>query len=154
MCTEFSVKTLSDWDEWVPRIASRLFPGAILALSGPLGAGKTTFTQKLAAHLGVKETVKSPTFALMRTHIFECPTLRRLVHVDAYRLEKEADLQALNLEEELEEPGTIAVIEWPENIPHWLTERAERVIWLMIEPKDEEERIVRWEMVGEEAASN
>ncbi len=146
MRKEFSLKSLADWDEWIPQIVDRLFPGAILAISGPLGAGKTTFTQKLAAYLGVKEVVKSPTFALMRTYPLQHARLHRLVHVDAYRLEKEADMQALNLEEELEEPGTIAIIEWPEQIPYWLTERAERVIWLTIEPKDGEERLVRWEM--------
>lgn len=125
---------------------ARLRPGSILALSGPLGAGKTTFAQMLAAALGVKEPVRSPTFALTRTYALAHPALRRLVHVDAYRLETEGEMLALNLDEELEMPGTVILIEWPERIPYWLTERADRVQWLTIEPGEGERRRVTWEV--------
>ncbi len=141
----FDLQTLADWDAYLPGIVARLRPGSILALSGPLGAGKTTFTQTLAAALGVQGPVKSPTFALMRTYPCAHPAIRRLVHVDAYRLETEAEARVLNLEEELELPGTVVVIEWPERIPYWLTERADLVQWVTIEPGEGERRRVTWE---------
>lgn len=146
MQTIFDLQALADWDAHLPSIIARLRPGSILALSGPLGAGKTTFAQKIAAALGVQEPVKSPTFALMRTYALTHPILRRLVHVDAYRFETEAEMLALNLAEELEVPGTIALIEWPERIPYWLMERADRVHWLTIEPREGERRRVVWEV--------
>ncbi len=146
MQTIFDLRALADWDARLPSIIARLRPGSILALSGPLGAGKTTFAQKFAAALGVREPVKSPTFALMRTYALTHPILRRLVHVDAYRFEAEAEMVALNLEEELETPGTIVLIEWPERVPYWLTERADRVQWLTIEPGEGEGRHVTWQV--------
>jgi tRNA threonylcarbamoyladenosine biosynthesis protein TsaE len=104
----------------------------ILALSGPLGAGKTTFVQELVAFLGSKDVPKSPTFSLLRTYRLQNESFKRLLHVDAYRIENEAEMMILNLDEELEESGTIAAIEWPEQIPLWMTERADRVVWLTI----------------------
>lgn len=97
-------------------VLPRLCSGMVIALSGPLGAGKTTFVQHLVRILGGAGQVKSPTFALMRTYVVAHETLRRVVHVDAYRLERPEESRVLNLSEELEEAGTIACIEWPERM--------------------------------------
>jgi tRNA threonylcarbamoyladenosine biosynthesis protein TsaE len=126
----FSIKSLADWDTLAQTIAPDLKAGSILALSGPLGAGKTTFVQALARALGSKDKPKSPTFALMRIYRLKHPKLKRLIHVDAYRIENENDLLVLNLDEELAEPGTILAIEWPENIEKWL--RTKKVLHMGI----------------------
>ena len=87
-----------------------------LALHGDLGVGKTTFVQGLARGYGIKEIVTSPTFTIFTLHQGEkC----RLVHLDAYRLERAAQLDALMLEDFLVPPYCLAV-EWPENIAEWL----------------------------------
>jgi tRNA threonylcarbamoyladenosine biosynthesis protein TsaE len=119
----FSIHSLDDWNALAQQIAPDLVSGSILALSGPLGAGKTTFVQALAKALGSKDKPKSPTFALMRIYRLKHPTLKRLVHVDAYRIENEQDLLVLNLDEELTEPGTMLAIEWPEHITRWLRKK-------------------------------
>lgn len=117
----YHIDAFSDWDLCATSIAPELRPGDILALSGPLGAGKTTFTQALARALGSEGDPRSPTFSLMRTYrLNNHPSLKRLIHIDAYRLEKPEDMLALNLEEEMAESGTLLVIEWPENIQAWL----------------------------------
>jgi tRNA threonylcarbamoyladenosine biosynthesis protein TsaE len=140
----YSIKQMSDWDLLAKALAVELTPGAVIALSGPLGAGKTTFTQALARALGAKGDPRSPTFSLLRTYRLEHESLKRLVHVDAYRLETKSDLLALDLDEERAEPGTILVIEWPEQAMPWL-EHIKSVYWLSLKPLANEEREVRIE---------
>lgn len=89
------------------RIGEQLEAGDLLILTGPLGAGKTTFTRGLAEGLGVRGPVQSPTFVIARTH----PSLTGrapLVHVDAYRLGSAAELDDLDLDLE----HSVVVIEW------------------------------------------
>ncbi len=90
-----------------------------LALHGNLGVGKTTFVQGLAHGFGVTESVTSPTFNIYTVH--RSPE-RTLVHLDAYRLESPAHVEALLLEEFLTSPWCLAV-EWPEKIDGWLPAR-------------------------------
>ena len=88
-------------------IASLLRAGDVIVLDGPLGAGKTTFTQGLGAALGVQGAVTSPTFVVSRIHR---PTAELgLIHVDAYRLNSADELFDL----ELDQLGNnVLVMEW------------------------------------------
>ncbi len=91
------------------RLGGRLRAGDLLVLSGELGAGKTTFTQGLAAGLGVRGAVTSPTFVIARVH----PALADgpdLVHVDAYRLRGALELDDLDLDTSLDD--AVTVVEW------------------------------------------
>jgi tRNA threonylcarbamoyladenosine biosynthesis protein TsaE len=96
--------------------AAALPPDATLALHGNLGVGKTTFVQGLARGFGVTDAVTSPTFTIFTLH----RGARTLVHLDAYRLERVAQLDALMLEDFLVTPYCLA-IEWPDNIAAWLS---------------------------------
>jgi len=86
----------------------------IFALSGPLGSGKTTFTQGFAKGLGIKERVVSPTFILMRSYVQDFENLFTFYHLDLYRLENKVDLQLkdLGIEEIWSDPKNIVLIEW------------------------------------------
>lgn len=122
-------------------VLPRLRAGMIIALSGPLGAGKTTFVQRLVHVLGGAGSVKSPTFSLMRAYSVTGNGLQRVIHIDAYRLEQPQEARVLNLPEELEEPGTIACIEWPERIESELAFTA-AIIRITITPQEEGMRTV------------
>lgn len=89
--------------------AARLPRGALLVLTGPMGAGKTTYVAALAAALGSEADVTSPTYTLV--HEYPTPT-GPLVHVDAYRLSADVDLdRALDLDDALDR-GRAVVVEW------------------------------------------
>ena len=92
----------------------------VLALHGDLGVGKTTFVQGLAIGMRIQEPVTSPTFNLFSLYQNES---RRLLHVDAYRLETGAQVDALLLEDFMITPW-VAAIEWPERIADWLPAQA------------------------------
>ena len=100
------------------RIAAQVSAGDLIALSGPLGAGKTTFTQGLARALGIGEAVTSPTFVLMNQY----PGAPALLHLDAYRLEglEWDELRDAGLEDFLARTDCVRVVEWPEMIAQWL----------------------------------
>lgn len=95
-------------------LGRRLFPGAVVALRGPLGAGKTVLAQGIATGLGVEVPVQSPSFILIAEH--PIPDGATLYHVDLYRLEDPAEILDLGLEEILWGQG-IAVIEWADRLP-------------------------------------
>ena len=89
------------------RIGARLCAGDLVVLTGPLGAGKTTLTRGIAAGLGVRGPVQSPTFVIARTHpsLVDGPPL---VHVDAYRLGSALELDDLDIDL----AGSVVVVEW------------------------------------------
>lgn len=97
----------------------------VVALNGPLGAGKTLFVQGLARGLGcpADEPVVSPTFVLMR----EYQGRLRLVHFDWYRISDVAELRDLGWDELLAEPATVIAVEWAERFPALLPETVIRV---------------------------
>jgi tRNA threonylcarbamoyladenosine biosynthesis protein TsaE len=101
-------------------LAGALPADTTLALHGDLGVGKTTFVQGLARGLGVTDPVTSPTFNIFTLHR---GTGRILVHMDAYRLENEHQIEALMLEDFLVSPWCLAV-EWPEKIAAWIPANA------------------------------
>jgi tRNA threonylcarbamoyl adenosine modification protein YjeE len=96
------------------RLALLLNAGDVIALSGPLGAGKTTFARALITRLGSEGEVPSPTFALMQR--YETPRLT-LTHCDFYRLEP-SELDELGLDDAVSEGAVI--VEWPERASRWL----------------------------------
>lgn len=124
------------WGPVAQAIAKALKPGMILALTGPLGAGKTTFVQALSRVLGAKGYLRSPTFSLVRSYDLRSSTynLRKLVHVDAYRIEDEQDVLPLGLDELLSEPGTVMAIEWSERIAKFIRASKAPVLSVTIEP--------------------
>ncbi|MBW3087812.1 tRNA (adenosine(37)-N6)-threonylcarbamoyltransferase complex ATPase subunit type 1 TsaE [Bifidobacterium sp. 82T24] len=125
--------TAEDMRDVGRRVASMVRGGDVLLLSGPLGAGKTTFAQGFGAGLGVDGPIVSPTFTIAREleGRFVDGSPAHLVHVDAYRLGGTAyapgqdatgrlldELESLGLDEELEDPSddTVVLMEWGEQM--------------------------------------
>ena len=94
------------------RIAKLLRPGDVLALSGGLGAGKTTLSRAILAHLGHQGEVPSPTFTILET--YDAPPLKLpVVHADFYRLQDPDEVEELGLDEYRE--GAVLLAEWPDH---------------------------------------
>ena len=95
----------------------------IIALSGDLGAGKTTLAKAIASALGVSESLSSPTFVIAKYYpIPEHAAFDRLVHMDAYRMASEDELRAIGWHDTITAPNTLVVIEWPELVAGALPE--------------------------------
>lgn len=95
-------------------LAAQVQPGRVIALSGPMGAGKTTLVRELIDILGLDPAqVRSPTFSLVNVYTGGD---RRAYHVDLYRAENERDLAGIDLEDVLYDPDAIAFVEWPERL--------------------------------------
>ena len=93
------------------RIAAALRPGDVVALSGGLGAGKTTLARAIIAALGHAGEVPSPSFAIIET--YDPPALRLpLVHADFYRLKDPQEAEELGLDDYRQ--GAVLIAEWPE----------------------------------------
>jgi tRNA threonylcarbamoyladenosine biosynthesis protein TsaE len=108
MATSLRLVTLDDTARLGRRLAELLFPGAVVALVGPLGAGKTTLVRSVAVGLGADErVVSSPTFAL----IHEYPARIPVYHFDTYRLADAESLLALGAEEYFSGDG-VCFVEW------------------------------------------
>lgn len=96
------------------RLAPHIVPGRVIAMSGPMGAGKTTLVRELIDLLDLDPgQVRSPTFSLVNVYDKDG---RRAYHVDLYRAESEGDLAGIDLEEVIYDPDAIAFVEWPERL--------------------------------------
>jgi len=94
------------------KLGRLLKPGAVVALYGKLGAGKTAFTRGVAAGLGIDTIVSSPTFTIVNEYPGNVP----LFHFDMYRLESESELFDIGWDD-YQDRGGICVVEWSEKVP-------------------------------------
>ncbi|WKD59798.1 Alanine racemase [Corynebacterium caspium DSM 44850] len=153
-------ETAEDTQELGKEIGQQLQAGDVVILDGPLGAGKTTFTQGLAAGMGVRGRVTSPTFVIAREHEAAKSGDPSLIHVDAYRLLGEdaqnvdplAALDSLDLDSELED--AVVVAEWGGGLIEQLAGNRTLVIKFDRETAiaadpDSEARYITWQWHGE-----
>jgi tRNA threonylcarbamoyladenosine biosynthesis protein TsaE len=96
------------------RLGELLFPGSVVALIGPLGAGKTYLVRAIAEGLGIVDSrvVSSPTFVLIQEYLARLP----IYHFDVYRLRSEAEFQDLGAHEYFAGDG-VCLIEWADRVP-------------------------------------
>jgi tRNA threonylcarbamoyladenosine biosynthesis protein TsaE len=100
---------LAAMESFGARIAAALRPGDVVALSGELGAGKTTLARAVIRALGHEGEVPSPSFTIVETYDLGLP----LVHADFYRLSRPQEAEELGLDDYRE--GAALIAEWPEN---------------------------------------
>jgi tRNA threonylcarbamoyladenosine biosynthesis protein TsaE len=117
------------------RLAGFLVPGSVVALKGPLGAGKTCLAKGIARGLGIADEITSPSYTIVSEYRGRCP----LYHIDAYRLSGDDDFAALGGEEFIY-GGGISVVEWSDRIPASLPAGS---IFVDIEIGDGGERTIR-----------
>lgn len=116
-----------DTFNFAKKFAKTLKGGEVIGLIGDLGAGKTVFASGLAAGLGIKQKITSPTFVIMRVYPIKRKTTKILVHIDAYRLKYAANLEAIGGKEYFGQPDTVTVIEWADKIKKILPKKTLQV---------------------------
>lgn len=103
--------------DFMTKILAKNDSATVVGLFGDLGSGKTTFTQALGKHLGIKEMMTSPTFVLEKIYTLDNKKgFNKLIHIDAYRLDSGKDLLNLNFKEIINDPKNLILIEWPERV--------------------------------------
>jgi len=126
----FTSKTLKETEAIARDFLETLAPSPIatvVALEGDLGAGKTAFTKAVGEILGVEENMHSPTFVIMKVYGIDFKGFRKLIHIDAYRIEKESELLHLGWEEMIKERENLIFIEWPSNVPNLIPAEARKI---------------------------
>ncbi len=140
------VKTLAEFGAEASRFANALVPttrgATLVTLSGELGAGKTSFTKAVARTLGVEDIVTSPTFVLEKIYLLPPklghrtskfgPVFKRLIHIDAYRLEKGSDLTPLGFDELMQDASNLILLEWPEKVADALPVPAKQISFVVL----------------------
>ncbi|GAA4073521.1 tRNA (adenosine(37)-N6)-threonylcarbamoyltransferase complex ATPase subunit type 1 TsaE [Amphibacillus indicireducens] len=120
------------------KLAQILRPNSVITLTGDLGVGKTTFTKGFGQGLGVKRTINSPTFTIVKSYQAEIP----LHHIDAYRLE-DSD-EDIGFDDYFSDQA-ITVVEWPQFINSFLPEER---LELLIERLDGDSRLITLNPIG------
>lgn len=111
------------------RLAALARPGDVIALTGPLGAGKTSIARGLLAALGLEGEAPSPSFAIVQP--YAPPEVRfPVLHVDLYRIDEPGEIEELGLDEALSD--SLLIVEWPERAPAMWSEAL--ALSLTIEP--------------------
>lgn len=119
----------------------------VVALHGNLGAGKTTLTQEVGKQLGITEPIQSPTFVIQKNYPLNNQSFERLIHIDAYRIEDESEMEQLNFSETLTTPKTLIIIEWPEQISGFIPKDS---LIINLTYEDQESRNISVMQNGEE----
>ena len=108
-------------------LTPRTTGATIVALSGDLGAGKTTFVQGVAKAFGLEAPVTSPTFVIEKIYTLDDERFKHLIHIDAYRLKEAHELQVLGWNEIARDTGNLILIEWPEKVSSVLPDDMVRI---------------------------
>ena len=143
---KFLSRSSSETRRFAKAILERLFRlkkrPLVLALSGELGSGKTTFIQGLAKSIGIQEKIQSPTFVLAKWYRLpkRIKSFRHFIHIDCYRLEKASEVKHFNFPALLKNSETIAVIEWADRIRKFIPRSA---VWINLRhSKHKNERFI------------
>ncbi len=107
-----TVRSVLELEKIAAQFAASLRPGEAVAISGGLGAGKTTFVRSVVRALHDDEAAASPSFTFRHTYPGEPP----VEHLDLYRVDDPSQAVELGLEEAFR-PEAIVLVEWPERVP-------------------------------------
>ena len=118
----------------------KLKGGEVVLLLGDLGAGKTTFVKGAAKGFGIKKTVTSPTFVLMKVYEISKKQIERLVHIDTYRGMDKKDLEAIGAFEYFGQKGSVCFVEWGEGLEKYLKKKKIKVYIVKISNIDNKKR--------------
>ncbi len=138
---KFTSRSVEDTLTIAQNIESEKFPNMVICLIGELGSGKTVFTKGFAASLGIKDTITSPTFTIIKEYDSgELP----LYHMDVYRLED--SVEGIGFKDYFNKGG-VTIIEWADLIEKQLPKKRLEIKFKVI---DEDTRVLVFTPYGEE----
>jgi tRNA threonylcarbamoyladenosine biosynthesis protein TsaE len=137
--TIIPIPSLEEIDQAAHRFLNAMGGATVIAFSGEMGAGKTTFIQALCRKLGVTAEVNSPTFSLVNEYF--TPDGHSIFHFDLYRIEDPSELFDMGYEEYFFS-GELCLIEWPEKASHLIPGEA---VWAEIVVGENESREIQFE---------
>jgi tRNA threonylcarbamoyladenosine biosynthesis protein TsaE len=105
----------------------------VLALTGELGSGKTTFLQGFAKGLGIKQRILSPTFVIQKAFKVDNKKFKTFYHIDCYRIQKQKEILDLGFKNIIGNPESIIAIEWADRIKKILPRNSVRINFKFIE---------------------
>ena len=144
--------TLEELPKVARELADRLKDCKILTFEGPLGAGKTTLIKQLLSLYGVNENVVSPTFTYMNIY-YKANNGKTFYHFDLYRISKVEDFLAAGFDEYLIDPYGVCFIEWPEVIEPIIRLKTQVCRLTLDYHKDENTRVIRFELTPPQPTS-
>jgi len=142
MTREIVTKSAQETEAFAARAMKDLGDTHVVALEGNLGAGKTVFVKGIARALKIKHIIQSPTFVIMRVYPVNHKKIKKLVHVDCYRLRGSHELLDIGLADYIADPASLVVIEWAERIHDLLPPDTLTVIFERQGPSDIRKLIV------------
>jgi tRNA threonylcarbamoyladenosine biosynthesis protein TsaE len=98
------------------KLAKSFNGGEVVALIGNLGSGKTVLAKGIAEGLGIKGHVTSPTFVLLKPYVVKGDNIKKLVHIDAYRLTSGRDMEAIGATEFFDRDDCVTIVEWADRV--------------------------------------
>jgi tRNA threonylcarbamoyladenosine biosynthesis protein TsaE len=136
-------KSLKDTEKiaenFIKKISLGIYDTAlVVGLYGELGSGKTTFTQAVAKIFGIKEDITSPTFVIEKIYEVKKGDFRKLIHIDAYRLDSAKELSALDWSRTLSDTKSIIFIEWPERVLEILPQNHAKIFFKFLSENERE----------------
>jgi tRNA threonylcarbamoyladenosine biosynthesis protein TsaE len=133
-----NISSLKELDNAAAQFLKLVGERAVIAFSGEMGAGKTTFIQALCGNLGIKVEVNSPTFSLVNEYF--TPVGDSIFHFDLYRIETPDELFDIGYEEYFYS-GSLCLIEWPEKARNLIPDDA---LWVHIVIGENEARLIQF----------
>ena len=130
------------------KFAKKLKSGGVVLLFGDLGSGKTTFAQGVAWGLGIKDRILSTTFILVRSHKVKGDRIKKMNHIDLYRIEKQTEIAGLGLNEIIDEEGTITIIEWADKLLDFKQDKGYRIYFKHLNGNKREIKIKDYGKLG------
>jgi len=136
-------KSISDTEkiakDFIEKISMGIYDTAlVVGLYGDLGSGKTTFTQSVAKIFNIKKDITSPTFVIEKIYDINHNDFKKLIHVDAYRLDSFKELLALDWDKTLSDSRNIIFIEWPERVVEILPKNHAKIFFKFLNESERE----------------
>lgn len=135
----YKLHNINETQQFAQNLAKQCKAGDVLALIGNLGSGKTTLTQFLVKSLNSDDKVQSPTFVIHRQYKVDYNNIKKVNHIDLYRIQSQSEVENLDILEMISEPNSITIIEWPEIL---LPQLPKNTKVIKFELRDNEERVL------------